>query len=630
MANALGRGVGWIGICTAGACFGVDFDYRHAPAPSETPGAGGAGGGATTSGGGAGGAGGAAQQGGTTGGGGACATGDDCPGADTTCRWRQCVDLACVTADAAAGTACSEDGGVECDGAGACVKRALGKPCTAAAECVSGFCVDDFCCESACSDLCHGCAATPGACTPLEGGTDPDKECPAGVCDGTGKCASGAPEWALSYADTAGYNSINGVAADSTSHVIAGGYFVESITIDGKKLTAAVPGDTDGIVLKLTGAGSPVWIRQLGGLGVQSAIDVAVDSADEVLVAGSYVRSLLVDDLVFSTDANDESAFVVKLDGATGERIWAKSAGDTTSLQQATAVASAAGDHIVVTGWAGGAIAFGAPQDIVHYPSGTQAFVVRWDPNGQHKWSAVGKQAPPTASYGYGIAVDKNDNTIVAGATYEGIDFGCPQAASCPVSPCRLQAFVAKFDATGACAWVKAYGDTNDEVANHVAVDAQGNIVVVGFYRYWTKLGSEVLTAGTGEAAFVLKLDPAGTVLWARGHSSTPAGVAAIGAAVDPQGNVLTTGRQSYAVDYGGGPKQAGGGTDLFLWKLSPAGDHVWSQVLGGAGVDIGYAVATDKSGAVLLGGWCEPPANFGGNLLTGPGYSALVAKFDP
>ncbi len=50
-----------------------------------------------------------------------CVTAHDCPGQDTTCSRRACVQNTCGFAPAIEGTTCIDDGGSMCDGAGSCV-----------------------------------------------------------------------------------------------------------------------------------------------------------------------------------------------------------------------------------------------------------------------------------------------------------------------------------------------------------------------------------------------------------------------------------------------------------------------------------------------------------------------------
>src|SRR5690606_34224276 len=83
-----------------------------------------------------------------------------------------------------------------CGPANLCLPRAAdGQPCTAANQCLSGFCPSDdlICCASACSGECEACVGTKnggadGTCGNVPGGQDPDNECLLS-CNGNGACS---------------------------------------------------------------------------------------------------------------------------------------------------------------------------------------------------------------------------------------------------------------------------------------------------------------------------------------------------------------------------------------------------------------------------------------------------------
>ena len=140
----------------------------------------------------AGGQGGAAGAGGS----GGCSSPTECPGVDTTCRYRTC-DGSCGMQNAPQGTVCTENGGEVCDGDGNCVFD-LGHSCSSGTECASDICQDLVCCDSACAGPCESCLAADtggadGTCAAVEALTDPASECtapPALGCDGSDACAT--------------------------------------------------------------------------------------------------------------------------------------------------------------------------------------------------------------------------------------------------------------------------------------------------------------------------------------------------------------------------------------------------------------------------------------------------------
>ena len=96
-----------------------------------------------------------------------------CPAPSSACQLAACVGVACGILDAAAGAPCAENGGVLCDGAGACVE------CNTAADC-QGL-------EAACVE--HGCQSCSDA---TVNGAETDTDCGGGVCpkcDLGGLCA---------------------------------------------------------------------------------------------------------------------------------------------------------------------------------------------------------------------------------------------------------------------------------------------------------------------------------------------------------------------------------------------------------------------------------------------------------
>src|SRR5262249_16028931 len=138
--------------------------------------------------------------------------------------------------------------------------------------------------------------------------------------------------------------------------------------------------------------------------------------------------------------------------------------------------------------------------------------------------------------------------------------------------------------------------------------------------------------------AFVLKLDPAGNLLWAKQLGGTGHG-AASGVAVDGAGADYTVGYFQLTADFDPGPGTANltapgpFATDAVVSEADDAGNFVWAKRLGGAGEDVANGVAVDASGAVLTTGSFDGTADFdpapGTFYLSNSGGSAYVSKLD-
>lgn len=181
--------------------------------------------------------------------------------------------------------------------------------------------------------------------------------------------------------------------------------------------------------------------------------------------------------------------------------------------------------------------------------------------------------------------------------------------------------------------WVKTFGGILDDEIYDVAVDAQGNIVVVGGFTGTVDFGGgPFTTVNNNTDIFIAKFDAQGNHIWSRQYGAN--GIdRAHSVAVDGGGNVLVTGVFQSTVDFGGGPVTSVMGTpDIFVLALSPTGGYLISRAFGGPGGDEGSAVAFDSQGNGIIVGHFTGTVDFGGGALTSAGnddgfivkYSAL------
>ncbi len=169
----------------------------------------------------------------------------------------------------------------------------------------------------------------------------------------------------------------------------------------------------------------------------------------------------------------------------------------------------------------------------------------------------------------YGVAVDENDNYIAVGYNKVGSYY---------------EWFIVKFYPNGTEVWNFTEIDPSlYEKAKDVAVDKEGNYVVVG-YNY---------TPGSSYIQWkIIKLYPNGTKVWEYVEDPSSGNDAANGVAVDNDGNYVIVGN-----DYSPGSSQ------IRVIKLYPNGTKIWTYTENPS-TSVAYSVAVDKDGNYIVAGY--------------------------
>ncbi|MDP6284457.1 MAG: SBBP repeat-containing protein, partial [Acidimicrobiales bacterium] len=173
------------------------------------------------------------------------------------------------------------------------------------------------------------------------------------------------------------------------------------------------------------------------------------------------------------------------------------------------------------------------------------------------------------------------------------------------------------------------FGGTSSDHGYGVAVDSSGNVYVTGNFAGTVNFGAGDVTSAGGYDAFVTKFDSSGAHQWTTTLGGTGAD-SGWSVAVDGSSNVHVTGNFAGTVNFGAGNVTSAGSNDVFVTKLNSSGAHQWTTTLGGTGGQVGKGVAVDSSGNVHVTGEFNGTVNFGaGDVTYAGGYDAFVTKFD-
>lgn len=199
--------------------------------------------------------------------------------------------------------------------------------------------------------------------------------------------------------------------------------------------------------------------------------------------------------------------------------------------------------------------------------------------------------------------------------------------------------FVVKYDSAGNVVWAVKLGGTNDDRGGGIAVDAQHNCYVTGYFDSTNfYIGALTLTnhAPSGNSSlFVAKFDAAAHLLWADSPRSSTYSSSGARVAVDAAGNVYVAGSFRGTNNFGGTNLAGQGYGDALLLKYDATGNLLWARQAGGNDADGAAGLALDAAGQVyLLANIRSTNAAFGNFTFAVKGTNTcqniVVAKYDP
>ena len=136
-------------------------------------------------------------------------------------------------------------------------------------------------------------------------------------------------------------------------------------------------------------------------------------------------------------------------------------------------------------------------------------------------------------------------------------------------------------------------------------------------------------TTSSSHDAFIARFSgAAGTCQWAKfiGGSAEDSGA---GVAVTPSGDVVVAGYFQSTANFGGGSVTSAGLSDIFIAKYTGQGAYLWVKTVGGSGDDRATSVALDPSGNVAVAGYFSGTVDFGGGPMSSLGsWDPFVAKY--
>jgi hypothetical protein len=400
------------------------------------------------------------------------------------------------------------------------------------------------------------------------------------------------------------------IAADNAGNAYVTGYTVSTdFPVKGHSLLNGNQGGADSYVTKFSPNGTLLYSTYLGGNGDDFGLSITADSSENIYVTGqTYSTNFPVKNALQSSAGGGSDAFVTKL-SRTGELVYSTYLGGSSD-DVGTFIAVDPAGGIYITG----------QTFSTNFPTknplqsanagGSDAFVTKLDPTGSELVYSTYLGGSGNDDEAYGIAVDQFRNAYVAGYTNSG-DFPTKNALQ-PFSAGGYDAFVTKFDSSGALVYSTYLGGSSDENGLDVAVDRLGNVYLTGSTcsNDFPVVNAAQPQLGGICDAFVTKINSMGSALvystyfggsdfdFARGiglqdlPSGASAYISGLTCSTDfPVVNAIQA--------------TSGGNCDAFVAKLSSSGaSSAYSTYLGGSDFDMSHGVAVDLQGNAYVAGF--------------------------
>jgi hypothetical protein len=374
----------------------------------------------------------------------------------------------------------------------------------------------------------------------------------------------GNPLWSLRAGDSSNQYGAK-MIVDGDGNLILLGRIYGSVDFGGGPRSSKGAGDL--LVVKLDGEGQHVWSRVFGSADPERAERVVVDAQGDVLLTGTFTTTIDFGDGTFNS-AGMRDAFVVELDGATGEHVFSRQIGGPGDDY---------GFGIDLDG-NGNIVIGGRFQDTIEIDGalssegGKDIYLAKLDPSGVPQWSR---------SFGgveddelHDLRVQANGDIVMLGSMAGTVDFGGGNLVSAGLR----DIFVATVDGQGNHIWSSSHGDVQDQFTSSfelnswltLALEPNGTIHIGGSLIGTVEFGGQQLSSsGMNSDAWHVRLGPDGSFLGGSRYGSSFTDIV-LDIVVNDAGHVVIGGRtHSTKLDLGvAGIVHTVGGGDGFIAKL--------------------------------------------------------------
>ena len=356
----------------------------------------------------------------------------------------------------------------------------------------------------------------------------------------------------------------SGISTDSVGNIYACGALTTTDTL----------GLSDAFLVKYDSLGNIQWNRFLGGDTTDTFDVIAIDSSNNVYVAGR-------------TSVSGTSRSLLAKYNTSGTQQWARTLGTDAAFHNNSwlAIDTDSSGNIYVAGET--------------YNTAQRGIIAKYDSSGTVIWQKSVSAGPWQFN---SIVTTSNGTSYVAGTNVSG-----------PAGAQDIAIF--KYDSSGEVVWQKNLGTAaGNENPADIKLDSSGNVYLCG------RTSVDGVTS-----PILIKLDPEGAILW-QNQLVVPLAAAPSYMAIDNSNNVYLAGWIISGSNY-----------NVHIVKYNLSGELLWQRSFGGPNFEVGegIVIGPDESFYFLMN--MSFPGNFivgkmgaGGELIGTFKIGDITATYEP
>jgi hypothetical protein len=315
------------------------------------------------------------------------------------------------------------------------------------------------------------------------------------------------------------------IAVDSNGNILLLSFFFGTVDVDpgpGTFYLTAVPEYRNYCIISSDESGNFLWARNILQVGEYNDVEsLIISSEGDIFIAGGFSNSTDFDsgENTFPiTSAGDADAFVLKLDPL-GDFVWVKTFG-SAGLDKVPALCLDQQNNVFVSGWFFGSVDFDpgpAISELTSESGSFNLFLLKLSGDGDFVW--VSHFTKTDDVFVRDIASDQLGNIYVIGDLYGVVDFDPGAGVSELTSAGASDVCVVKYSNSGTFLWARAVGGSNYEFPAGITTNSDGELFCCGSFRgnadFDPGQGVYELNSADGwDDIFILKLSDAGNLIW--------------------------------------------------------------------------------------------------------------------